>query len=119
MVFTSARYYNNSSNITALLVKISNRMIVNCRSYINENGTKTVWNQKKQIVMDKIKICLDLYMKYYQCFKRIRREMTEAGEKPLDCSEMYVFMKFETFKVRLEQVIYSFACLHFCNDFLS
>lgn len=30
--------------------------------------------------------------------------MEEAGEPAFDCSEMYVFGKFETFKKRVEQV---------------
>lgn len=30
--------------------------------------------------------------------------MEEAGEPSFDCSEMYVFGKFETFKKRLEEV---------------
>jgi hypothetical protein len=30
--------------------------------------------------------------------------MKEAGESPFECSEMYVFGKFETFKKRVEEV---------------
>lgn len=32
--------------------------------------------------------------------------MEEAGEKPFDCSEMFIFGKFETFKKRVEQIVY-------------
>ncbi|KAJ8938536.1 hypothetical protein NQ318_016906 [Aromia moschata] len=104
MVFTTSRYYNSTANITAILVKISNQIIIRCRSYLNSNGTKTVWNQLKKVVLDKIKVCLDLYLKYYQCFKRTQRQMEEAGEKSFDCSEMLVFGKLETFKKRIEQL---------------
>lgn len=31
--------------------------------------------------------------------------MEDAGEPSFDCSEMYVFGKFETFKKRLEEVM--------------
>lgn len=106
MIFTTSRYYNNTASVTAILVKISNQMINSCRSYLNCEGTKTVWIQPKKEVMEKMKICLDLYLKYYQCFKHTQSAMQEAGEPNFDCSEMYVFGKFETFKRRLEEVKY-------------
>ncbi|KAG5892027.1 hypothetical protein JTB14_024467 [Gonioctena quinquepunctata] len=105
MVFTTSRYYNSTGNVTALLVKVSNQIILKCRRYLDCEGTKTVWNQPKQVVLDKVKTCLDLYLKYYQCFKRTRREMEEAAEKPFECSEMFIFGKFETFKKRVEEIV--------------
>ncbi|KAJ8919736.1 hypothetical protein NQ315_006264 [Exocentrus adspersus] len=106
MVFTTSRYYNSTANVTALLVKVSNQIIIKCRNYLNCNGAKTVWNQPKQFVMDKIKTCLDLYLKYYQCFKRTQRQMVAAEEKPFECSEMFIFGKLETFKKRLEEIVF-------------
>ncbi|KAK5645861.1 hypothetical protein RI129_004325 [Pyrocoelia pectoralis] len=94
MVCTTSRYYNNTASVTAMLVKVSNQMIIRCRSYINCNGTKTIWNQKKVAILHKIK-----------CFKQIQKNMEEAGEQPFDCSETYVFGKFETFKKRLERIV--------------
>ncbi|KAI4469355.1 male fertility factor kl5 [Holotrichia oblita] len=52
-----------------------------------------------------VQVCLDLYLKYYQCFKQTQRTMAEVGENPFECSEMYVFGKFETFKKRVEQIV--------------
>lgn len=56
MVFTTSRYYNTTANVTAILVKVSNQMIIVCRRYLNCNGTETVWTQPKQLVLDKIKV---------------------------------------------------------------
>ncbi|XP_030752815.1 dynein heavy chain 8, axonemal [Sitophilus oryzae] len=106
MVFTTSRYYNSTANITAILVKISNQIIKKCRDYLDCEGTKTVWNQLKIVVLDKIKTCLDVYLKYYQCFKRTQKQMEEKGEKHFDCSESFIFGKFETFKKRCEQIVY-------------
>ncbi|CAG9855812.1 unnamed protein product [Phyllotreta striolata] len=105
MVFTTSKVYN-IGNITAFLVKISNQMIKNCREYLNCNDTKTVWNQLKVVVLDKIKVCLDLYLKYYQCYKHTKQVMVDLKEKALDCSEMYIFGKFENFKNRLQKIVY-------------
>ncbi|XP_044745141.1 dynein axonemal heavy chain 8-like [Coccinella septempunctata] len=104
MIFTTSRYFNKMSNVTAILTKISNQLIIVCRSYLNCKGKKTVWNQPKQIVLTKIRHCLDLYLKYYQCFTHIQEEMKEAQENSFGCSEMYVFGKLEAFKKRIEEV---------------
>ncbi|XP_050311595.1 dynein axonemal heavy chain 8 [Anthonomus grandis grandis] len=106
LVFTTSRYYNSTGNVTAILVKVSNQIIKKCRDYLNCEGTTTVWNQPKKVVLDKIKTCLDVYLKYYQCFRRTQKQMEEAGEKPFECSESFIFGKFETFKKRCEQIVY-------------
>ncbi|XP_045464438.1 dynein axonemal heavy chain 8-like isoform X2 [Harmonia axyridis] len=104
MIFTTSRYFNKMSNVTAILTKISNQLVIVCRSYLNCNGKKTVWNQPKQTILTKIRHCLDLYLKYYQCYTHIQEEMEEAGEKTFGCSEMYVFGKLEAFKKRIEEI---------------
>lgn len=105
LIFVTSRYYNNTASVTAILVKVSNQMINVCRSYLNCKGTKTVWKQPRAAVLEKIRACLDLYMKYYECFKLTQQQMEEAEEPPFNCSEIYVFGKFETFKMRLEKVL--------------
>ncbi|CAG9764101.1 unnamed protein product [Ceutorhynchus assimilis] len=106
MVFTTSRYYNSTGHVTAILVKVSNQIIKKCRDYLDCEGTKTVWNQPKAVILEKIKICLDVYLKYYQCFRRTQKQMRESGEKPFECSESFIFGKFETFKRRCEQIVY-------------
>ncbi|XP_068084800.1 dynein axonemal heavy chain 8 [Anabrus simplex] len=104
MVYATSRYYNTTERVTALLVKVSNQMINACRAYLTENGTKTVWMQAKSAVINKIEVCLNLYKKYALSFEKTKKEMElTPGESAFDCSEMYVFGKFETFKIRLEK----------------
>lgn len=56
MVFTTSRYYNTTEKVTALLIKVTNQIVKSCINYINENGTKTVWVQKKGDVIKKIEV---------------------------------------------------------------
>lgn len=50
-------------------------------------------------------LCLSLYAFYRECYAETQKEMKEAAdEKPFDCSDMYIFGKFETFKKRLLKV---------------
>lgn len=58
MVFTTSRYYNTTANVTAILVKVTNQMILVCRKYLNCDDTKTIWEQPKQVVLDKIKVTI-------------------------------------------------------------
>ncbi|KAK9893078.1 hypothetical protein WA026_023570 [Henosepilachna vigintioctopunctata] len=104
MIFTTSRYFNKLSNVTAILTKISNQLVIVCRNYLNCNGKKTVWNQPKADILTKTKYCLDLYLKFYQCYMHIQEEMKNAGEKTFGCSEMYVFGKLEAFKRRIEEI---------------
>ncbi|KAH9641786.1 hypothetical protein HF086_003912 [Spodoptera exigua] len=47
-----------------------------------------------------------LYNFYRECYAETQKEMMEAAdERPFDCSEMYIFGKFETFRIRLTKVI--------------
>lgn len=53
----------------------------------------------------RFQLCLDLYHFYRECYDETQKEMIAApDERPFDCSEMYVFGKFETFKKRLIKV---------------
>lgn len=60
MVYTTSRYYNSTGNVTAILVKVSNQIIKKCRDYLDCDGTKTVWNQLKAVVLSKIKVIIML-----------------------------------------------------------
>lgn len=54
-------------------------------------------------------LCLALYSFYRECYDETQKEMMEAAdERPFDCSEMYIFGKFETFRKRLVKV----SCIH-------
>lgn len=56
MIFTTSRYYNNTASVTAILVKVTNQMIQSCRKYLNCDGTKTVWEQPRVEVLQKINV---------------------------------------------------------------
>lgn len=55
-----------------------------------------------------LQLCLSLYNFYRECYAETQKEMMEAAdERPFDCSEMYIFGKFETFRKRITKVRYS------------
>ncbi|PZC81902.1 hypothetical protein B5X24_HaOG211688 [Helicoverpa armigera] len=106
MIFATSRYYNTTKQISTLLVKITNQILNMCMDYLTNNGKKNIWNQDKINFMYKAKLCLSLYYFYRECYNETQKEMMEAAdERPFDCSEMYIFGKFETFRKRLQKII--------------
>ncbi|XP_047042441.1 dynein axonemal heavy chain 8-like [Helicoverpa zea] len=106
MIFATSRYYNTTKQISTLLVKVTNQILNMCMDFLTQNGKKNVWNQDKLNFIDKAEFCLGLYKFYRDCYTDTQNQMKEAAaEKPFDCSEMFIFGKFETFKKRLLKII--------------
>ncbi|KAJ8736206.1 hypothetical protein PYW08_006862 [Mythimna loreyi] len=106
MIFATSRYYNTTKQISTLLVKVTNQILNMCMDFLTNGGKKNIWNQDKLKFIYKAKYCLNLYKFYRQCYAETQEEMTEATtERPFDCSEMYIFGKFETFRKRLLKII--------------
>nr|XP_037867096.1 dynein heavy chain 8, axonemal isoform X3 [Bombyx mori] len=106
MVFATSRYYNTTKQISTLLVKVTNQILNMCMEYLTNGGKKTIWNQDKLNFIEKAKLCLDLYGFYRECYMETQKEMIAAAdERPFDCSEMYIFGKFETFRKRLLKIM--------------
>ncbi|KAJ2947929.1 hypothetical protein O0L34_g9722 [Tuta absoluta] len=106
MVYATSRYYNTTKQISTLLVKVTNQLLNTCMNYLTKNGQKTIWNQDKYKFMNKARLCIGLYSFYRECYDETQVEMAAAAdERPFDCSEMYIFGKFETFRKRLMKII--------------
>ncbi|XP_044594901.1 dynein axonemal heavy chain 8 [Cotesia glomerata] len=106
MVYTTSRFFNTQRMITALFVKITNQLIITCKSYITKNGTLDIWQEEKTSIILRMKDCITLYEQYYESYKLMLQNIEAAGERQIEVSEMFVFGKFETFKVRLNKIIY-------------
>ncbi|KAK7873028.1 hypothetical protein R5R35_000324 [Gryllus longicercus] len=110
MVYASSRFYNSTERITSLLVKVTNQMVAACRAYLDENGARSVWEQRKRDVLHKIDVCLNLHKTYSECFEKARRAMLNtpvASDQPFEISEMYVFGKFQTFRIRIMKLAHA------------
>ncbi|KAJ0182474.1 hypothetical protein K1T71_001843 [Dendrolimus kikuchii] len=106
MIFATSRYYNTTKQISTLLVKVTNQILNMCMDFLTNGRKKTIWNQDKLNFIKKAKLCLALYSFYRECYNETQKEMIEAAdERPFDCSEMYIFGKFETFRKRLVKII--------------
>ncbi|KAK0165144.1 hypothetical protein PV328_003692, partial [Microctonus aethiopoides] len=106
MVYGTSRFFNSHRMITAVFVKMTNQMILACKSYLTVNGTVNIWNESKPLVISRMNDCIALYEQYYNCYKVMLKNIKDnPDEEPLEMSEMYVFGKFDTFKIRLNKLI--------------
>ncbi|XP_049799902.1 dynein axonemal heavy chain 8-like [Schistocerca nitens] len=104
-IFTVSRHYNTTERISTLLYKVTNQMVIACRGYLTNYDKSDIYKQTKREVVNKIEVCIQLYINYYACFQEIKREIKKShNERPFDVSDHHVFIKFETFKARLVKI---------------
>ena len=107
MVRVMSKYLQNRSNMTGLLVKITNQMIIECRKYIE--GGSQLWKQDPRVLLEKFKECMNLNLQC-QIQYRITKHERVGGVKelPFSFDESQVFAKFEHFANRLQKLVLLF-----------
>ncbi|OXU30794.1 hypothetical protein TSAR_013179 [Trichomalopsis sarcophagae] len=106
MIFTTSRFFNNKGMVTAVFVKITNQLILTCKSYLTNNHTISIWDVPKSEMVLKMKNCIRLNELYYMYYNEIRQKIKESSdEKTIEVSEVHVFGKFNTFKTQLVKLI--------------
>ncbi|XP_055595824.1 dynein axonemal heavy chain 8 [Uranotaenia lowii] len=104
-VYKTSSFYNTSERITGLLSKVTNQIIMNCQMYITCRMKQTIYDQPKETILQKIKICKELDMIYRFHYYKTVNDMEEAeDETPWECSDMYIFGKLDTFNARLDKI---------------
>lgn len=76
-------------------------MVSACKQFITEKGSIGVWDVAPSVLLDRISTCQLLYSRYQECFQQGKLKF-QAGSRPFEISEMYVFGKFSSFSRRLE-----------------
>lgn len=76
-------------------------MVSACKQYITDKGQVRVWDVEPTLLLEKIQISQQLYQRYQECFHQGKLKI-QAGSRPFEISEMYVFGKFASFSRRLE-----------------
>ena len=54
MIYNVSHHYNTPERVASLLVKITNQVIRTCKRYITQSGRKTIWNQDRLEVEEKL-----------------------------------------------------------------
>ena len=71
MIYNVSHHYNTPERVASLLVKITNQVIRTCKRYITQGGRKTIWNQDRQEVEEKLMQCIKLNQDYKDAYARV------------------------------------------------
>ena len=114
MIHTIARYYNTTDRMTTLFRKITNQMILNCRSHINKNGVSArMWDMDPTDLVERLEVCLKLNEAYQEQYRLTKDKlMTTPKGKQFDFSDQAIFGKFDLFCRRLIKLIDMFSTIH-------
>ena len=114
MIHTIARYYNTTDRMTNLFRKITNQMIINCRTHINKTGASArMWDMDPTDLVERLEVCLKLNEAYQEQYRLTKDKlMTTPKGKQFDFSDQAIFGKFDLFCRRLIKLIDMFSTIH-------
>uniref|UniRef100_A0A183B8V6 DHC_N1 domain-containing protein n=1 Tax=Echinostoma caproni TaxID=27848 RepID=A0A183B8V6_9TREM len=105
LIYGVSTYYNTAENITSLLVKITNQMILACRAYIFDRGRRDMWTKPFADTVRRLIDCCRLNEAYQENFHRVKEELDRRPDsRKFDFSEIYIFGKFNIFCRRLQAI---------------
>ncbi|XP_058810344.1 dynein axonemal heavy chain 8 [Phymastichus coffea] len=106
MIFAMSRFLNTKEMVTAVFVKITNQLILSCKSFLTNNNEISIWDERKSDMIAKMKKCIELERSYWNYYNQMRQKVKENSNEPLiDVSEVHVFGKFNMFTERLVKII--------------
>lgn len=83
-------------------------MVRACKNFVTDRGLNRVWDQPRQPLIEKLKICLKLNEEYEACFQKTKQRIAnDPSQKPFEFSEMSIFGKFDAFCKRILKVYMS------------
>jgi dynein heavy chain len=104
MMHAIARYYATPERMTTLFAKITEQMIVNCRSWVSSRGS--LWEQDTTELLSHLGTCFDLFKHYREAYDSTRDKLRESpNAKQFEFGENIIFSKSNLFQRRVEKLI--------------
>ena len=112
MMYTIARYYHTNERMTRLFSKISNQMLVCCKTHLLDAGPDP-WTHDKAELLAKLRLTIALYNKYYSEYQATKEKLASQIPKPrqFDFNEDKIFSRFGLFKRRCEKLADMFSTI--------
>ena len=83
-------------------------MIRTCKRYITQSGRKTIWNQDRLEVEEKLMQCIKLNQGYKDAYARVKNRKVGKEIREFSFSEKYIFGRFDSFCTRLRNLLSMF-----------
>ncbi|CAD7937236.1 unnamed protein product [Amoebophrya sp. A120] len=122
MIHTIARYYNTTERMTNLLTKVTNQMILNCKTCIlgvdpetgeQNTGPEALWDQDPITLIRNLECCLRMEISYMEEFRRVKDKLATLPKgKQFDFSETLIFGRLQLFCRRVVKLIDMFSTIY-------
>mgnify|MGYP002054604407 CR=1 FL=1 len=116
MIYNVSTFYNTPERVASLLVKITNQVIRSCKRYITESGRMTIWNQEREVIEKKLTECIKLNSQYRDAYHKIKGKKVGRERKEFSFSEKYIFGRFDSFCLRLKNLLDMFNTINQFSD---
>jgi dynein heavy chain len=83
-------------------------VIRTCKRYITQNGRKTIWNQDRLTVEEKLMQCIKLNQGYKDAYIKVKNRRVGREIREFSFSEKYIFGRFDAFCTRLRNLLSMF-----------
>ena len=84
------------------------QVIRTCKRYITQSGRKTIWNQDRLEVEEKLMQCIKLNQGYKDAYARVKNRKVGKEIREFSFSEKYIFGRFDSFCTRLRNLLSMF-----------
>ena len=108
MIYNVSHHYNTPERVASLLVKITNQVIRTCKRYITQADRKTIWNQDRTLVENKLMQCIKLNQDYKDAYAKVKNKKVGNEIREFSFSEKYIFGRFDSFCTRLRNLLSMF-----------
>jgi len=115
MMYSIARYYGTPETLTTLFIKMTNQMIVNCKSAIKAEGR--LWEQALERglldhLLGNLHMCIKLINVYKEEYGKAKAWLAQTpGGKQFNFNDLHIFGKFELFCKRIQKLIDVFTTI--------
>ncbi|KAL7306281.1 hypothetical protein TKK_0001713 [Trichogramma kaykai] len=105
-IFSTSRFFNRNDILTSMFVKMTNQIIISCKSYLTDYNTTNIWDVPIPEMISRIKECVQLNNSYHHLYTSIKQKMENVfHENTIRISEVHIFGKFHTFTQRIIKIV--------------
>uniref|UniRef100_A0A3B4Z972 Dynein heavy chain tail domain-containing protein n=1 Tax=Stegastes partitus TaxID=144197 RepID=A0A3B4Z972_9TELE len=90
MIHSISQYYNTNEKISVLFAKVTNQMVIACRSYVTDDGASLIWDQDAEDLSRKMTVMVALSLIRYSQYSLLQFESCSYCKALTNNSQLYV-----------------------------
>ncbi|XP_035824314.1 dynein heavy chain 8, axonemal, partial [Aplysia californica] len=115
LIYNYSHYYNSTSKVSSIFVKITNQIVTSCKAYLSDHGETNLWDLPRPELHGRLQDCIKLFQAYISIYNITKKKIDNSkNERPFKFSAMYIFGKIYTFRARIEKIL---CLMDYCQMF--